>query len=210
MTVGNSEKAYSCWYIENPVCKELCKSLTLRIGASSSQEFILVIKAPHKLHEANLTSFVKVKLLTHSYEEGKGKKQHAKKMSDLPEAEEKERFELNTMVVGRLENPNLKCMRSMFNHDLQEHVIPLAIKKSGGSQKFRIPFKDVSNVTEADIDFNFIKVNNTTEDQSVLECLEFFCMPNNLKLTGNTQGVLNVMVKLNAQKMAELDPKVLK
>lgn len=31
----NSEKEYSCWYIENPVCKELCKSLTLKIGGSS-------------------------------------------------------------------------------------------------------------------------------------------------------------------------------
>ena len=34
--ISNSEVDYSCWFIENPVSKELCKSLTLRISGKSS------------------------------------------------------------------------------------------------------------------------------------------------------------------------------
>lgn len=42
----NSEKNIKCWFIENPISKELAKSLTLRMGPNSEKEFIIVLKAP--------------------------------------------------------------------------------------------------------------------------------------------------------------------
>lgn len=68
----------------------------------------------------------------------------------------------------------------MYSPEMQEHSIPLVVKKQGGSQKFRLPFKDFSNCTETEIDFSFIKLNS--EEPSAIDCLEFFCMPANIKL----------------------------
>ena len=34
------------WYIENPISKELVKSLTIRLSAKAEKEFIIVLKAP--------------------------------------------------------------------------------------------------------------------------------------------------------------------
>jgi hypothetical protein len=42
----NSENNIKCWYIENPISKELAKTLTLRMGPNSEKEFIIVLKAP--------------------------------------------------------------------------------------------------------------------------------------------------------------------
>lgn len=44
--ISNSELQYNCWFIENPVSKELQKQITLKIGPQMSQEFIVVVKAP--------------------------------------------------------------------------------------------------------------------------------------------------------------------
>ena len=84
------------------------------------------------------------------------------------------------MLVGKISNPNLKCMRAMFSPSLQEFSVPLVVKKAAGNQKFRLPFKDISNCSETDIDFSFIKLNG--EDADIINCIEFFCMPAAVKI----------------------------
>jgi hypothetical protein len=44
--IKNSEFEFNCWFIENPVSKELQKSITIKIGPEMQQEFIIVVKAP--------------------------------------------------------------------------------------------------------------------------------------------------------------------
>ncbi len=44
--ITNSELSHGCWFIENPICKELYKKLTVRLSANAEQELIIVIKAP--------------------------------------------------------------------------------------------------------------------------------------------------------------------
>lgn len=44
--IENSEKPLKCWYIENPINKELVKTMTLRFGPKVEKEFIIVLKAP--------------------------------------------------------------------------------------------------------------------------------------------------------------------
>ena len=44
--IKNSENDFNCWFIENPLNKELQKSISVKISANSSQEFIVVVKAP--------------------------------------------------------------------------------------------------------------------------------------------------------------------
>ena len=42
----NSEKLFKSWYIENPISKDLVKTITLRMSPLCEKEFIIVMKAP--------------------------------------------------------------------------------------------------------------------------------------------------------------------
>ena len=42
----NSEMKFECWYIENPVSKELTKRITLKLGPKAEQDFIIVLRSP--------------------------------------------------------------------------------------------------------------------------------------------------------------------
>jgi len=118
------------------------------------------------------------------------------------------------LLAGKLENPLIQCAKAMddSNHNCQ--VIPLAIKKQGGQQKFRIPFKNVSEKADADVDFSFVRIQKRAdegEEKSILNYLEFFCQPATLKLNGGQQSLLNVLVKVDYAKMtAELTEKEIK
>jgi len=43
----NSEVKYECWFIENPVSKELTKKITLKLGPQAQQKFIIVVRSPN-------------------------------------------------------------------------------------------------------------------------------------------------------------------
>ena len=58
--IKNSEIEFNCWFIENPITKELQKQITLKIGAQMSQEFIIVIKAPKNRLQAKIVSFIDI------------------------------------------------------------------------------------------------------------------------------------------------------
>lgn len=44
--ITNSEMKYECWYIENPVSKELTKRITLKLSPKAEQDFIIVLRSP--------------------------------------------------------------------------------------------------------------------------------------------------------------------
>jgi hypothetical protein len=62
--ITNSEIKNECWYIENPVSKELTKRITLKLGPKSQQQFVVVVKAPMSHQVQNMLSLVNVGLLT--------------------------------------------------------------------------------------------------------------------------------------------------
>ena len=52
--IKNSENEFNCWFIENPLSKELQKKISIKIGPNQNQEFIIVVKAPkNKLTEVD-------------------------------------------------------------------------------------------------------------------------------------------------------------
>jgi hypothetical protein len=60
--IVNSERSMQSWYIENPISKELVKSLTIRLQAKTEKELIVVLKAPTNHFHFNLVSFVTLRL----------------------------------------------------------------------------------------------------------------------------------------------------
>jgi hypothetical protein len=66
--------------------------------------------------------------------------------------------EMKVMLLGKLENPKIECMRELYHNDTESKIIPLGVKKSQPTQKFRIPFKNTSLSQDADVEFTFVKL----------------------------------------------------
>jgi hypothetical protein len=45
--IPNSEVTLQSWFIENPISKDLVKSITIRMSPNCEKEFIIVMKAPN-------------------------------------------------------------------------------------------------------------------------------------------------------------------
>ncbi len=60
--IPNSELTLQAWFIENPITKDLVKSITYKMPAESEKEFIIVMKAPQDKAQYNLASFLLIKL----------------------------------------------------------------------------------------------------------------------------------------------------
>jgi hypothetical protein len=60
--IPNSEKVSSSWFIENPINRDLVKSLTYKIPAETEKEFIIVLKSPSDKPMFNLATFLTLSL----------------------------------------------------------------------------------------------------------------------------------------------------
>jgi hypothetical protein len=158
-SINNSEVKHEAWYIENPVTRELTKRITLKLGPKAEQDFIIVVRAPTCKKSENLLAVINIGLLTYadeqfglteSFEEflkTKFKGLMKDFLKDRKKVSIAQRLEI--LLAGRIEIPNIVCQKSLrFEHDAafsDEQVVPLAIKKMEGQQKFRIPFQNRSN-----------------------------------------------------------------
>ena len=75
-------------------------------------------------------------------------------------------------------------------------ITPLAVKKSLTTQKYRIPFKNMSSTQDGDYEFTFVRCPSIREEgapedealpieERLLEHLEFFCSPAQMKISAN-------------------------
>ena len=48
-------------------------------------------------------------------------------------------------------------MKQLFNKSASSDVVSLAVKKTQGIQRFKLPFKNMSNYLDSDIEFAFIR-----------------------------------------------------
>lgn len=99
------------------------------------------------------------------------------------------------MISGIIDPPSIECLKLM-KIDGDQSVIPLAIKRQGGQQKFRIPFKN-NGSQDVEIDFSFAGPSTSTSDQDLHleDYFEFTCVPTSLKMAAAQNGVLNLMVR---------------
>ena len=108
---------------------------------------------------------------------------------------------MQVLVCGVIEPPKLSCPKSVHDDWAGKKLIPIALKQAGGTQKFRIPFMNESS-KDLDIEFSFVKIGEKKKDEvSMNDYLEFFCMPGTLKMNAESAGILQVMVKLNPEKL---------
>jgi len=53
-------------------------------------------------------------------------------------------------------------MKQLFNKATNTELISLAVKKTQGIQRFKLPFKNLSNYLDTDIEFAFIRTQQGT------------------------------------------------
>jgi hypothetical protein len=162
----NSELKHESWFIENPISKELTKRITLKLGPKAEQEFIIVVRAPNSKKCENLLSLLNISLLTYADEQFGArdsfedflKQNYNGSMKEFLKDRKKvaAQQKMEILLAGRVEVPSIVCLKQMHVQDLDEKIIPLAIKKGQPNQKFRIPFKN-TGPSEVEIDFSFLK-----------------------------------------------------
>ena len=131
--VPNSEKQYGCWYIENPMTKDLTKHITLRLGANCEQEFIIVMRAPVRKISQTILSFINLVLTTYDgSRSGYALEKHIKKRGlDSAVLQQKRRqSKMQVMLCGRVEPPKLVCCRELKDTATNNNVVPIALKKN--------------------------------------------------------------------------------
>jgi hypothetical protein len=135
----NSEKALKTWFIENPISKDLVKTLTLRIAADCEKDFIMVMKSPDNRVQMNLTSFLTIRLANTTSRRQLFEKrlQPVTNETEGPEDIEIETREhtfnesdIRVMLIGRLENPRIVCLKSLHHAETDSNVVPLGVRKN--------------------------------------------------------------------------------
>ena len=85
----------------------------------------------------------------------------------------------------------------IYDVSTNSNYIPLVVRTSQPASKYRIPFRNMGS-QDAEIDFTFVKVNEDMREGEInmTEFLDFYCVPNSLKIGSNGQaGILNVLIK---------------
>ena len=80
-------------------------------------------------------------------------------------------------------------MKQLFNKNAQTDVVSLAVKRTQGIQRFKLPFKNLSTYLDSDIEFAFIRTaqsqldkTQTNQLKDPIDCLSFYCQPNQIKI----------------------------
>ena len=96
---------------------------------------------------------------------------------------------IEVLLLGYLDNPKIKCMKQLVNKATGQEVVSLAVRKAAGVQKFKLPFKNLSAYLDSDIEFAFIRTQGERDESFALEpidCLQFYCQPNQLKIAADS------------------------
>jgi len=144
-----------------------------------SQEFIIVVKAPKNRLSARIVSFIDITMADDTFND-----KHEKQVSNGGIALRQTVRKMDVLLLGYLDNPKVRCMKQLFNKQANAEVVSLAVKKTQGVQKFKLPFKNLSNYLDSDIEFAFIRTQATHQPQpsgsssllkDPIECLQFYC-----------------------------------
>ena len=109
------------------------------------------------------------------------------------------------LLLGYIDNPKIKCIKQLFNKAANSELVSLAVKKTQGIQKFKLPFKNLSTYLDSDVEFAFIRTQNMNQNDALvgenmvdaIDCFSFYCQPNQLKINAEQVSILTVQIKVN-------------
>ena len=144
--------------------------MLFELNPFESQTFLIIVKAPVNFpkKKGNLLSHL---ILTHVPGEQDLESERTEKRIGLngkiKTSKVSIRRELRVILCGKLENPTLFCLKGIKEDGVDASTIPLVARRRVDVQKFKLPFKNLSN-TDTDFEFIFIKSvkSNDSEDDS--------------------------------------------
>ena len=143
------------------------------------QEFIIVVKAPKNRLQSRVVSFIDIHMTHDSNSSSQTVEKHVSHKAKTAEVKQVAvQRKMEVLLLGFLDNPRIKCMKQLYNKSANSELVSLAVKKTQGIQKFKLPFKNLSSYLDSDIEFAFIRTPSSKEDKSELEpidCLSFYC-----------------------------------
>jgi hypothetical protein len=145
------------------------------LGPKCEQEFIIVFKTMQPKSKLVSLSFLNLELSgrrgSSKYNEKRIQKSENESLSIAEEVKSKR---LQVMLLGVVDPPQLICTKHVYDMTTKQSIVPLALKPTSGTQKFRIPFKNVG-AKDIEADFSFVKIaENKKGEFSMNEYLEFF------------------------------------
>ena len=123
-----------------------------------SQEFIIVVKAPKNRLQSRIVSFIDIQLTEDTVTASSQVEKHLNhnlegvSIKSTPVARK-----MDVLLLGYLDNPKIKCMKQLYNKSANSELVSLAVKKTQGIQRFKLPFKNLSTYLDSDIEFAFIR-----------------------------------------------------
>ena len=174
ISISNSEVAHKCWLMESPENKKLEKMLSFKLEPKASKEVLVILKSPMIKNSQHLFNILLLKRQSDIYISN----------SNEITGTWSNKF-LRVCLHGIVEIPVITCPRIIKSEDIP--TIPLAVKKAVSVQRYRIPFKNSGKI-EIEIEFSFLKAEHALG-------IEYFCVPNVMKLGPNNQGILTVLIK---------------
>ena len=147
-----------------------------------SQEFIIVVKAPKNKLQSRIVSFIDIELTKDHSESTQTRKVGLEKLvNHKTQSVTVKSTKMDVLLLGYLDNPKIKCMKQLFNKTANTEVVSLAVKKTQGIQRFKLPFKNLSAYLDSDIEFAFIRTQGSCSEEGFvdpIDSLSFYCQPN--------------------------------
>ena len=125
----NSESRFRCWFIEEPTQRSLDKAVTIRLAPHDHFDLIVVIKTPQKPSHCELLSKLRIKHLVEGRGEEEVREKRVSRDSIVSENTMAVQRETSVLLLGKLEDPVLTCLKSIRNEKVGHTVIPIAVKK---------------------------------------------------------------------------------
>ena len=179
-----------------------------------SQEFIIVVKAPKNKLQSRIVSFIEIQMAEDIKKTLNEKHvNHEKSMVKVQQQPVSQ--QIDVLLLGYLDNPKIKCMKQLYNKSASSDIVSLAVKKTQGIQRFKLPFKNLSTYLDSDIEFAFIRTQPQSLNEQLekgvarlsgsldpIDCLSFYCQPNQLKINADQVSILTVQIKVNTDQLS--------
>jgi hypothetical protein len=172
--VVNSEEVHKCWILENPDTKKLEKVLNVKLEPKGFTEVMVILKSPMLKSTQHLYNMLLVRRQCDIYSPN----------TTGPTGIWSSKF-IRVCLHGIVEVPILTCPRRIVANNIS--TIPLAVKKTVGTQRYRIPFKNESKL-DLELELSFLKIEHVLG-------IDYFCIPNIMKIGAGTTGILSVLIK---------------
>ena len=145
-----------------------------------------MVKAPKNKLQSRIVSFIEIQMAEDIKKTLNEK--HVSHDKSMVRVSKPNYQQIDVLLLGYLDNPKIKCMKQLYNKSASSDIVSLAVKRTQGIQRFKLPFKNLSTYLDSDIEFAFIRTQPQSLNEQLangvaklsgsldpIDCLSFYC-----------------------------------